>query len=389
MTDSVARTRSKVTPDSRDDAPVRIGIIGAGFWAVQFYLPFLEEHPSARCVGVVRPGREELRALQDRFELDIASENIADLLSAECDAIIVASPPTLHCEHAIQALRAGAHVLVEKPMGITLTEARELERVVLDTGRGLSVAHGFNYMPMSAWAIDFVQAGRLGRPLSACGYMASALVGLFSGESGYGMINVGGVNFRAERGTWADPAARGGYLYGQLSHLVGLALAFISARPRDVFARAQRLATGVDIDVSVSVQFEDDAIASFIGNGRLPWGVRYPMELRIVGEEGTLSLDFERERADVFLGKSTPPQNYEWKNEVAFSGREPDAALSVEPGDGIYTCAGPVEYLVDCCRGRSPANRAPVELGARAVAILDAANRSLELGEPVASVFST
>ncbi len=45
----------------------RIGIIGAGFWAAYFYLPFLRDHPDAVCVGVVRPEADALAALKARL----------------------------------------------------------------------------------------------------------------------------------------------------------------------------------------------------------------------------------------------------------------------------------------------------------------------------------
>src|SRR5579863_10138117 len=141
-------------PDSR----ARIGIVGAGFWAVDFYLPFLEAHPHATCVGVVRPGEAQLAALRTRFHLEVATESVERLLDAGCDGIVVASPHALHAEHAIEALRRGCHVLVEKPMALTTEQARAIESAVAETGMSLSVAHGFNYLEMSAWAIDLVAA---------------------------------------------------------------------------------------------------------------------------------------------------------------------------------------------------------------------------------------
>jgi predicted dehydrogenase len=376
-------TAEAVGAASSSDGTARIGVIGAGYWAVNFYLPFLARHPHAVCVGVVRPGTRELRALKRRFDLSVATEDVDDLLGLSCDGVIVASPHWLHAEHAIRALEAGMHVLVEKPMALTRRDAEAVAAAAAKTGLGLTVAHGFNYLPMSTWAIDLVRSGRLGRPLSLVAYMASAIGALLAGDSGYGQIELEGVTFEADPRTWSDRERGGGYLYGQISHLLALGLAFVDAHPTSAFARTRSLPNGVDIDVNVSVGFDDGAIASFSGSGQLPWGVRYPLDLRLIAEEGVLNLDYERERADAFLGKSATPESFMSHGEEAFAGRAPELSFAAAPGDGLYTCAGPVEYLIARCLERETVNRAPVELGSRAVAILEAAASSARTQEAI------
>jgi predicted dehydrogenase len=363
----------------------RIGVIGAGFWAAYFYLPFLRDHPDAVCVGVVRRNRDALAALERAFDLELATTEVDELLAAGCDGIIVASPHALHREHAEQALRAGAHVLIEKPMTVELAEARAVAETARETDRVLSLAHGWNYSRMAAWAMDFAASGRLGRLTSITGLMASSLVELFSGRSGYGKLELGGYEFEASAETWAKPDAGGGYLYGQLSHQLGVALALVRSEPREVFARMQRNEVGVDLDVSVSVAFEDGVIGSFSGHGRLPWGTRYPLELRLAGENGVLTLDFERERADANLVDGAAEGSWEiGERHHAFTSTRADLGLELEPGEGLYTCDGPAQFLIDVCLGRETLDRAPAKLGVRAVAVMDAARRSAELGKPVA-----
>jgi predicted dehydrogenase len=367
--------------DSRLKA--RIGIIGAGYWAVNFYLPFLQAHEKASCIGVVRPGERALQALRTEFGLEVASESVEELLMAHCDGVIVSSPHFLHADHAIQALRSGAHVLVEKPLALSTKEAVAIQAAVEQTGMSLTVAHGFNYLPMSTWALDVVQSGRLGEPSFLTGYMASALEATFAGDSSYGRAEIDGVTFETESTTWADPQRGGGYLYGQLCHLLGLSLAFVDRLPAEVFARTRRLSNDVDIDVSASVSFDGGGVGSFTGSGRLPWGVRYPLDLRVVAEKGILSLDFDRERAEVHIGPSAMPLQYESAGEQAFAGRPADLVFDARPGDGLYTCAGPVEFLIGRCLGDDPVNRAPIELGVRTTAILEAAAESGRSGGPV------
>jgi predicted dehydrogenase len=358
----------------------RIGIIGAGFWAGYFYLPFLAKHPEARCVGVVRRNRDALDGFRREYDLEVASDSVDDLLAAGCDGVVVASPQAFHLEHATAALEAGAHVLVEKPMTVTRADAVALQRAA--QGREVAVAYGWNFTPMTAWAADTVASGAIGTPTWVTGVMASSLIDLFSGTAGYGTIDVGGFEVEAQPETWADPSAGGGYTYGQLSHELGVTLSLVPAEPRLVFARAQFLPNGVDIDIHVNVEFEGGAIGSFSGHGRAPAGLRYPLEVRIAGDEGVLTLDYEHDTAEAYTGTSTASLD-ELEGEQAYRGRRPDLSLELEPGAGLYSCDGPAQWLVDACLGRPSRNRAPVELGRRAVAVMEAAIESARTGRPV------
>jgi predicted dehydrogenase len=362
----------------------RIGIIGAGFWAALFYLPFLRDHPHAECVGVVRRNSDALSALRRGFDLEVATQDVGELLAAGCDGVIVASANLLHREHAEAALRAGAHVLMEKPMTVTLEDAVGVVATARECDRVLSIAHGWNYSRIASWAMDVMATGRLGRLTWINGHQASSLTKLFAGQEGYGIVEIAGYRFEASAETWARRDAGGGYLYGQLVHQLGLALALCDSPPREVFARLNTLGTGVDIDATVSVAFENGAVGSFSGHGRLPWNTRYPLELRLAGEQGVMTLDFERERADVHLQQSSRARNFAMTSEsYAFGGARPELDLKPTSGEGVYDNDGPTRFLIDLCLGRNPKNRAPDTVGVRSVAIIEAAWRSAHEGRAV------
>jgi predicted dehydrogenase len=364
--------------------PARIGVIGAGFWAAYFYLPFLRDHPDAEIVGVVRRSSEALRALQESFPMEVATPNVQELLDRGCDGVIVASANDLHRGHAEAALNAGAHVLIEKPMTVTLDDARAVARVARERDRVVTLAYGWNYSRLAIWASEVVRSGVLGKPRWIMGQMASSLSGLFSGEGGYGVVRLGGFDFEASPDTWARPETGGGYAYGQLTHQLGVALRLVTAEPEVVYAQTNLGPSGVDLDVVVTVRFGGGAIGSFAGHGRLPWGTRYPLELRLAGERGVLTLDFERERADASLVKTsgTPPLELT-EHHHPFSESLPDLGADLDPGEGLYSCEGPARFLVDLCNGSAPVDHAPAEVGVRSVAIVEAAVRSAREGRPV------
>jgi predicted dehydrogenase len=364
----------------------RIGIIGAGFWAAYFYLPFLREHPAAECVGVVRPGPDALAALKRGFDLEIATSEVEELLAASPDGVIVASPNQLHRVHAEAALRAGAHVLIEKPMTVTLDDAVALGALAGECGRLLTVAHGFNYLPIATWAKEVIADGRLGKLSWVNAQMGASLTNLFAGREGYGVIEVAGHAFEASPDTWARRENGGGFLYGQLTHELGLALALIDSPPREVFARLELLDSGVDIAVTVSVEFENGVIGSFSGHGRMPWNTRGPLGLRIAGDRGVMTLDFERERADVALQQGVSARDDDvGERHRAFEREQLDLDLRPAPGTGLYNCEGPAQLLVDMCNGVPAVDRAPALVGIRSVAIMEAAWRSASERRPVAT----
>lgn len=363
--------------------PARIGIIGAGFWSAYFYLPYLRDRDDATCVGVVRRNREALDALQRGFELEVATPDVDELLAAGLDGVIVASAHTAHREHAEAALEAGCHVLIEKPMTLAHADSLALVAAAERAGRTLTVAYGYNHLRMAAWAVDIARRGSLGRITHISGLMSSSLTGLLSGAEGYGVVEVGGYPFEASPDTWADPERGGGYLYGQTSHQLGLALAVLGKRPERVFARLGLLPNGADADVSLSVEFEDGAIGTFAGHGRMPWGVRGRMSLVMEGERGVLTLDFEHERATLHLHHDGPRALPGGNRGQAFTGVDPDDAIVLEPGEGLYSCEGPAALLIDRCLGRDTPDPAPGTLGADCVAIMEAALRSAREGRMI------
>jgi predicted dehydrogenase len=351
----------------------RIGIIGAGFWAASYYLPFFRDYPDVELVGVVRKTEEGLDNFRRAFDLEVATTSVDELLAAGVDGVVVASPHALHREHAVAALEAGAHVLVEKPMAVKAADARAIGAAATATGRTAAVALGWNYMRLSIWAKEMLDAGRIGRVTSVTGYKASSLTAVFAGVSGYGVVDVAGFPVEAEANTWARSDAGGGYLYGQLSHLLGLGLWLVPAEPEDVFARASFLPNGCDNDIQVSVKLADGTIATFNGQGRRPWAIRHSFDLRIAGEEGVLELDMEHVRAEVLLQGDLEAA------EVVHVRPEPPP----RDEEGLYSCEGPARFLVDTCLGRDVENRSPAELGVRAVAVMEAAWESAHSGVPV------
>src|SRR5687767_4206178 len=105
---------------------VRVGFIGAGWWATANHMPLLAGRPDVELTAVCRLGKDELAKVRERFGFRYAYEDYRAMLEeVELDAVFVVSPHTLHYEHARAALERDVHVLCEKPMCVRGSDARE------------------------------------------------------------------------------------------------------------------------------------------------------------------------------------------------------------------------------------------------------------------------
>ena len=105
---------------------VRLGFIGAGWWATAYHLPQLTARDDVEMAALCRLGRAELTEVRDRFGFRFATEDYRELLDQPLDAVVISSPHGLHYQHAKAALERGLHVMVEKPMTLRASEAWEL-----------------------------------------------------------------------------------------------------------------------------------------------------------------------------------------------------------------------------------------------------------------------
>jgi len=138
------------------DTKLRIGIVGAGHFG-RYHALKVAASGRAELVGIHDPDEERARAVG--WEAGAESMDFDTLLAA-ADAIIIAAPAEAHHALASAALRAGKHVLVEKPIASTLVQADELAALATERGLVLQVGHLERFS-----AAYGALAGRMSRPL--------------------------------------------------------------------------------------------------------------------------------------------------------------------------------------------------------------------------------
>lgn len=341
---------------------LRLGVIGAGSWAVASHLPnFAKRRDDVEFVGVSRKNVDLLTRVRDEYGFEVASEDYRDVIGAGIDIALVASPSGLHYEHACAALEAGAHVLVEKPVTIAPRDAWNLVDIANARGRHLLVAFGWNYRPMVVEAKRLMDQHGIGVVEQVTVHMASTTRELLSNSGAYPAADPVAV---PESATWTDPSlSGGGYAQAQLSHALGLALWLTGLRAEEVFAfMSAPLDAPVELHDAISVRYRGGAIGTIAGGSCFTGAGdnKHQLVVRAIGSDGQLLVDLEREA--VWL----------WRNDGT------EVRLDLADDAGLYDCDGPVHALLDLALGRDAVNSSPGELGARTVELLDAAYRSAE-----------
>ena len=347
-------------------AKLRVGVIGAGSWAVASHLPNLaRRQDDVEFVAVSRIGRPLLEKIRDRYGFAVASEDYRDVIAAGIDLCIVSSPSGLHHEHARAALEAGAHVLVEKPVTIDPWQAWDLVEVAERVRRHVVVSFGWNYFPMVRQAKHLMETdGGVGEIEQVSILMASQTRELLSNTGAYPAADPEAI---PEARTWTDPAlSGGGYGQAQLSHALGLALWLTGLRGKEVFAfMTAPLGAPVDLHDAISLRYDNGAIGTLSGASSHvgAHNNKHQLEVHVIGSEGQFQIDLDREMV--------------WR----YRGPADDREAPLPRDAGAYHCQGPIDALVDLALGREVRNCSPIDLGARTVEILDAAYRSARSGK--------
>jgi predicted dehydrogenase len=146
---------------------IRWGVIGSGGIARRRTIP----------EGITKAGNATLSVVFDKDPK--ANEEVArqfhatpaasldELLTGDVDAVYVATPAHLHYEHVQACARAGKNILCEKPLGMTVGEAQEMIALCDRSGTKLGCAFMMRFVAQHQAALQFIQQGRLGRPVYA------------------------------------------------------------------------------------------------------------------------------------------------------------------------------------------------------------------------------
>jgi predicted dehydrogenase len=255
-------------------AAVQIGVIGAGQHVRDRLLPALSGQKRASIRAICTATGVQARAVADKWKAHYCSTDYREVLAdPHVNAVLIGTRHHLHADLVIDALRAGKHVFVEKPLCLT---GEELDRIRVaygeTAGSGLILMVGFNrrFSSHAAKAREFF--GQARGPL-VISYR----------------VNAG----RLPQDHWVhDPLVGGGRLLGEVCHFVDYGQWLCGSMPVSVFARqagAGRTSCSED-QLLLSLAFQDGSIASILysGNG----DIALPKErVEVLGDGKSLTMD--------------------------------------------------------------------------------------------------
>src|SRR5947209_15920048 len=149
---------------------LRVGVAGAGFIGA-VHAQALRQVAAVEVVGIADPIAAKAEPLAKATGSRVFADYAA-LLKAGVDVLCVCLPPALHLPAAEAAARAGAHVLMEKPIARTLAEADAMCEACRQAGVNLMVGFTHHFYPEMIEARRLVAAGAIGRPLIVLDHMS-------------------------------------------------------------------------------------------------------------------------------------------------------------------------------------------------------------------------
>lgn len=143
---------------------IRVAVVGGGNVAQLAHLPAYKSHPDVEVAAIVEDSPVKLRRLLQQYGVERGYEDFTDMLAKEqVDAVDVCTPNYLHAPMAIAALRAGCHVLCEKPLARNAGEAKKMVDTAKACKKILMVAMNNRFRRDVEVLQTFIKRGELGQ----------------------------------------------------------------------------------------------------------------------------------------------------------------------------------------------------------------------------------
>ncbi len=259
---------------SSPSSPLRFGIIGVGMIA-DFHAQAIAHTQGGRLVGIASRNADNARAFAAKHGVPFATTSVAELVARpDIDVICITTPSGAHLEPALAAVRAGKHLVVEKPIEITTERADELLRAADAAGVKVAPIFQARFTEGARTLKAALDAGRFGRLV-----LASAYVKWHRSREYY----------TGWKGTLALDG--GGALINQAIHAIDL-LQWFAGLPAEVFCwKTRRVYEHIEAEdtASATLRFAHGALGVIEATTATKPG--WARRIEICGEHGSAVLD--------------------------------------------------------------------------------------------------
>jgi predicted dehydrogenase len=328
---------------------VRVGVLGAGFMG-GVHARAYASLPDAEVAAIFSPSPDRGQPLADEIGARWTSDLMAVVADPTLDAIDVCLPTPHHRAATESALAAGKHVLLEKPIALSLEDADALVDLAAQTDRVFMIAHVLRFWPEYAEIARQVASGEFGR--SRSGFASRRQP------------------FPAWSALFSRADLTGGAVIDMMIHDYDV-LNWIFGAPLAVSARGERNPRSGGFDqIQALIDYGDGASALVDGGMMMPESYPFSSRLEVLCERGALEYAFRAGGRSVEMGAGV--------NELTLFPNEGDPLRLTPTQVDPYTaeCA----YFLDAIRAGSPASRSTPADGRLALGVALAARESLERG---------
>ena len=326
---------------------MKVGIVGAGFMGTTHAAGWAET--GAKIIGIVAETTDEARPLAKDYNLKIYPD-LASMLP-DVDVVDICTPTHLHHEMTLQAAAAKKHIVCEKPLARTTTQAREMVAACHKAGVKLLVAHVVRFFTEYALAKSSVMRGEIGKP---------------------GIIRLNRGSFRPKKpaGNWfLDESKSGGILMDLMIHDFDYAR-WIAGEVESVYAKKITMGhPNAPVDYGLAILKHRNGTLSHIAGSWAYPPPTFRTHVEIAGDGGLI--EFDSADTAPILNLIARPKN-----------DSPDVGLPSSPvSESPYTTQIKEFYSV-LLGEKQP--RIAAEDGIAAVQIAEAAIQSAATGKAVA-----
>jgi len=337
---------------------VRFGLIGFGAWG-QCHAGAIDKTAGAEIAAICARSETSCQAAREAYpEAEVFSDYRRLLEQEDLDVIDIVLPSHLHHEVASAALASGKHLLLEKPMTLSVEHCDDLLRLARENDRLLAVGHELRLSPLWGRVKEMLNDGFLGEPK-------------------YVLVELSRNPYRQGADGWRYDIERvGNWVLEEPIHFLDLARWYLSSagEPTTVYATAnscQPEHPELQDNFSAIVNFSGGAYAVVT---QTLAAFEHHQTVKIAGTKGALwagwSGAMDRTRHPTFFLKAFDGENLN------------DISIDNIPGE-LFELEAEMEMMVHAVRDGQPI-ACPGEDGKWSVAMCLAAGRSVETGEPVA-----
>lgn len=334
---------------------LRVGIVGAGIMG-EWHSRVYQMHPDIQIVAVCDGNQERARALAEKFQIPQVFSTHTELLAgADLDLVSVCTPDFAHAVPTIDAANAGKHVLVEKPLAVTVEDAQAIVAAASANRVKVMAQFSHRWVPAYRQTKNLLASGEHGEPLMA-----------------YARKN-DPIFVPTEMLNWAARSTPSWFLS---SHDIDLVCWFFESEPVEVYAMAARkvlVQQGIHTNDAAQalVRFANGAFATFEACWTYPntWPTMPDSFIEVVTTSSVVHLDRKVEQVEL-----SSPQGFQYPRNLLMTVYEDNELHGAVPLS--------IRHFIKCVQqDRNPL--VSLESSVRVTRILDAIQRSIESCTPV------